>query len=337
MPPFVRPVAAVGIAAFILGRALAPALRGATEGLDRIIAYADLAGGFVSYLFAFTGLSAAIIELMLTFRERRFGVAYRTAATVLGVCVIALVAPAFREPLPERLSIVAALASGMIALIASRQAIGVPRTRALGVLLVAAGAAALLHVGSSLVAWYAGDHALYRLAVFARVLATASVFFDTLALLTGFAWLATRNERSTVWSARVALFVGCVLAWGAVRSGGRETAPLWELVTYRAVDRLLAVPPAYVWLPYRFVLETSAPLLAIAALGARGQMPAVSGCLALALVARPSTDVPLSALALTLAALSAPLAARDDRGMWAVLMANSRPPEPMGEPVERQN
>jgi hypothetical protein len=33
--------------------------------------------------------------------------------------------------------------------------------------------------------------------------------------------------------------------------------------------------------------------------------------------------VPLSALALALAALSAPLAAHDDRGMWAVLMANS--------------
>jgi hypothetical protein len=76
-------------------------------------------------------------------------------------------------------------------------------------------------------------------------------------------------------------------------------------------------------MPYRYVLETCAPLLGVAAVFTRGQMPAVIGALALALVARPATDVPLSALALTLAALTTPLAARDDRGMWAVLIANS--------------
>jgi hypothetical protein len=88
---------------------------------------------------------------------------------------------------------------------------------------------------------------------------------------------------------------------------------------------------AYVWLPFRFVLEACAPLLAIAALTARGQMPAIAGAVALVLFARPSTDVPLSALALALAAISTPIASRDDRGMWAVLMANSHPNDPMTE------
>jgi hypothetical protein len=45
------------------------------------------------------------------------------------------------------------------------------------------------------------------------------------------------------------------------------------------------------------------------------------GALALVLLARPATDVPLAALAVTLASLSAPLAAKDDKGMWAVLLA----------------
>jgi hypothetical protein len=340
---FVRQVAAVGALAFILGRAVAPALRGARDGLDRVIDYTDKAGFIATYLFAFAGLSAVIFELLLTFRDRRFGTVYRVVSTVLGVCVISLVAPAFRDPLPERASIVAALASGMLALMASREAIVVPRTRALGVLLVTAGSAALMHLSASLVAWYAGERALYRLAIFGRVLATTSVLFDTLTLLVAFAWLATRPHKSTVWAARIALFLGCAVAWGAVRGGGRESSPLWELVAYRAVDRLLPLPPPYVWLPYRFVLETGAPLLAVAALLARGQMPAVAGSIALLLLGRPSTDVPLSALALTLAALSTPLAARDDRGMWAVLMANSdrpapvSPAEPIGESAERQN
>jgi hypothetical protein len=336
VPQFMRQVAAVAAVAFILGRAVAPALRGAREGLDRVIAYADLVGAFTSYLFAFAGLSALILEIMLTFRERRFGPVYRVAATMLGVCVISIVARAFLQPLPESASVVAALASGVLALLASREAIKVPRTRALGVLLLSAAAAALLHLGASLTAWYAGERALYGLAVFARVLATASVFFDTLALLTAFVWLATRPQRATVWTARVALFVGCLIAAGAARSGGRENAPLWELVAYRAVDRLLPLPTAYVWLPYRFVLEASAPLLGVAALMARGQMGAIAGSVALVLFARPTTDVPLSALALALAAIATPIAARDDRGMWAVLMANSHATHPMGEPEAGQ-
>src|SRR6185295_5068092 len=169
VPQFIRQVAVVGAVAFVLGRSVAPALRGAREGLDLVIAYADMFGAFASYLFAFAGLSALILEIMLTFRERRFGTIYRVAATVLGVCIISLVAPAFREPLPERASIVAALSSGVLALLASREALAVPRTRALGVLLISAAAAALLHLSASVTAWYAGERALYGLAVFARV------------------------------------------------------------------------------------------------------------------------------------------------------------------------
>jgi hypothetical protein len=321
-PRYVQQVALLGVTAVLFGRSIAPALRGAREGLDKVIGYADLWGGIASYLFAFIGLSAVIVELMLTFREKRFSLAYRVAATVLGLAVVSLVAPAVREPLPERASIVVALASGLLAVFASYEAMTVPRTRALGVLLVTAGTAALLHIGATVLAWHAGEHALYRAAGIARLLATASVLFDTIALLTGFAWLTTRTSLSTVWIARAALFLGCVLAWGAARGGAHQGSPLWQIVTYRAVERLLAPPPPYVWIPYRYVLETCAPLLGVVAVLARGQMPAVIGALALALVARPTTDVPLSALALTLAALTTPLAARDDRGMWAVLMAN---------------
>jgi hypothetical protein len=205
-----------------------------------------------------------------------------------------------------------------------------PRTCALGVLLVTAGTAALLHLGATVLAWHAGEHALYRAAGLARLLATGSVLFDTIALLTGFAWLTTRSNQATVWSARIALFIACVLAWGAARGGPHHGSPLWQTVTYRAVERLLSPPPPYVWIPYRYVLETCAPLLGLVAVLARGQMPAVIGALALGLIARPSTDVPLSALALTLAALSTPLAARDDRGMWAVLIANSERPAAFG-------
>jgi hypothetical protein len=111
-----------------------------------------------------------------------------------------------------------------------------------------------------------------------------------------------------------------VLTWGALQ-GSREGAPLWQLISYRAVQRLLAPPQPFVWPPYRYLLETFAPLLALVAIVVRRQIPAIMGALALVLLARPATDVPLAALAVTLAALTAPLAAKDDKGMWAVLMA----------------
>jgi hypothetical protein len=325
--PLVPQVAVVGVLASVVGRAIAPALRGAGEGIDRYITYTNLAGSFATYLFAFGGLFVLILELGVTFREKRLAIAYRVAAAVTSACVVALVVFAFRAPLPERASVLAALASSALALIASWEATLVRRTRALGITLAGMAVAALFHLSASLVAFYSGARGLLRLATTARVLAAASLLFDAAALLTVFLWLITRKKTATTWIARAALFLGCIVAWGALR-GVRENAAFWQLLANRAVDRLIpSSPAALVWPAVRTLLETCAPMLGVAALAARGQMPAITGSLALALIARPSTDVPLSALALTLAALSAPLAARDDRGMWAVLMANSTHPQ----------
>lgn len=325
--PFIPQVAALGIVASVVGRAIAPALRGAGEGLDRLISFTNLAGSFSTYLFAFGGLFVLVLELGVTFREKKLAIAYRLAAAVTSACIVALVVFAFRAPLPERASVLAALASSVIALIAGWEAALVRRTRALGITLAGMAVAALFHLSSSLMAFYSSARGILRLATTARVLAAGSVLFDAGVILTVFVWLITRKRTATTWLARAALFLGCIVAWGALR-GVRENAPFWQVLANRAVDRLIpSSPGALVWPAMRTLLETCAPMLGAAALAARGQMPAITGSLALVLIARPSTDVPLSALALTLAALSAPLAARDDRGMWAVLMANSTHPQ----------
>jgi hypothetical protein len=318
--PFARLVAVLGWFAFVLGRGLSPALRGAREGLDQIIALSDKAGSFATYLFALTGLVVMIFQTLLTFRETKLTTVYRVMATVLGACVASVVARAFHDPLPERESFMGALASGLMAIMACREAIAVPRTRALGALLFFAGLAALTHLAASELAFNAVEPNWVKLS---RVVATGSVVLDSLAILIAFGWLATRPEKSTVWAARVAIFVACTLAWGMARGGPGMTGPLWQVVLHRALYPVITHPPAYVWAPLRYALEASAALLALVAVSAPRQMPAVSAAFALALLARPTTDVPLSALALALAALSAPLAAHDDRGMWAVLMANS--------------
>jgi hypothetical protein len=319
-----RHVAIAGVAAVLLGRALGPALRGAREGLDHVILYTDLLGSAASYLFAFAAMAALGIQIGRTVQDRKATPVYRSLSVALGAGVLLLTAPALRHALNERASIVLGTVSGLLALVAAREALPVGRTRAVGLVLGITGLAALLHVTGSTLAWYAGERALYRLALSARWVATAGVAFDAVAVLGALTWISTRNRVINAWATRICLLVAMVIVWGAVR-GARENAPLWQVVAHRALDRLLATPTPYVWLPLRHLLEATAPLLGLVAIATRRQIPSVMASIALVLVARPTTDVPLSALAIALAALSVTLAAHDDKSMWATVDGTLRP------------
>ena len=317
-------VAMAGVAAVLLGRAIAPALRGARDGMDRVIPYADLLGSTVTYLFAFAATVAAVVQIGRTLADRKSGPVYRSLSVTLCAAVLVLAAPAFRQTLSERSSIVLGALSGLLALVAAREALPIGRTRAAGLVLGLTGLAALLHVTATTLAWQAGERALYRLAISARALATAGVVLDALAVLAALTWISTRDGKLNAWTTRICVVLAMVVVWGAAR-GARESAPLWQVVARRALDRLLAPPTPYVWLPLRHLIEASAPLLALVAVSTRRQIPSVMGSMALVLVARPTTDVPLSALAIAVAALSIPLAAHDDRSMWVTVDGKLRP------------
>jgi len=320
-----RVIALLALAAFALGR-LSPALWGTSAGLDRVIATTDVAGGFATYLFAFVGMAATTGALLRTLHAPKLSAFYRFTSVACAAPLVLVLGPACYRPVPPGANIAVAMGSATLAVLAAREAVRAPHTRALGVLLLTAGASAGLHVAASVLAWQAGERALYGLAVFARVLATASVVFDALTVFTAFAWLMTRQEKEAVWLARGAVFIACVVAWTAV-GASNSYGGFWPSLASRLLTRQVTSPPAYVWAPLRYVLETSAPLLALAVLLVRRQVPALVGALALLLIARPATDVPLSAVSLALAALFGALASRDDRSLWAVLLRD-KPPEP---------
>ena len=314
-----RGIAVLALLAVAVGRSLAPALRGARVGLDATIACVDVAGAFVSYLFAFAAMFTTLYLVRRTRRERKLGAGYRWASVVCAAPVVLVLGPACYRPLPNSAAILIAAASATLALCAAGQTLRIPHSRALGVLLLSAGTAAWLHIVAGVLAWEAGERALYALAVFARILATSSVMFDAITVFTAFAWLMTRPQKEATWLGRGAVFLACVLAWSVAR-GAKDGDNLWHVVADRFVARQLTFPPPYVWEPLRYVLEAGAPLLAAAVLVVRGQVPALAGAVALLLLARPATDVPLSAVGLTLASLFGALAARDDRSLWAVLL-----------------
>jgi hypothetical protein len=257
-------------------------------------------------------------------QQRKIGLVHRWLSVALGAFVLALAAPAFRHTLNERSSVLLGAASGLLALLAAREALPIGRTRAVGLVLGLTGLAALLHVAGTTLAWQAGDRALYRLALSARVVATAGVVFDAVAMLAALTWISTRDQRVNSWTTRICLVVAIAIVWGAWH-GARDTAPLWQVVAHRALDRLLSFPPPYVWLPLRYLLEACAPLLGLVAVATRNQIPSVMASMALILVARPTTDVPLSAIAIALAALSIPLVSHDERSMWATVDGRLRP------------
>jgi hypothetical protein len=121
-----------------------------------------------------------------------------------------------------------------------------------------------------------------------------------------------------------------LVVWWSARRGAEEGATVWQIVAHRGVERLLAPPAPYVTAHARWFFEILSLVLATVSLLVPRQIPEIAGALALVLLARPATDVPLAALALTLAALSTSLAARDDRAVWAVLPERGSTPLRLG-------
>lgn len=326
----VRIVAAIGLLATIVGRAIAPALHGAGEGMDRVIAVMDFAGSFTTFLFAILTLVTTGVQMMQTSRQSRLSLGYRIASATLATLVVALIAPALPARLPDRGILLTASASALLALAAAREAMLVPRTRAVGVVLGVTGTSALLHLGAL---WLAASP-LPSLAHASLAIATAGTGLDAAALVIALAWIGTRSGTLVSWHTTAALALALAAYWGA-RRGEFEAAKLWQVVAHQAVERLVAPPASFVLPALRAFFELAALALAGAALLLRKQVPSITGALALALVARPTTDVPLSAAALTLAALTIALAARDERAMWELLLGGYRHP-PMIRPTANE-
>lgn len=315
----VRVAAIFAVVATLLGRVLAPALRGAVTGFDRAIALADRAGVVATQAFAVLGVVVATLELFAALRETRFGVGFRVVALLLAGSTISLFGRAVHEPLPGAWNVGLAIGSATLALACAREAVRVPRTRAMGVALAFASLAAGLHLAALVLAMRAGDEARVDLATLARALATASTLADGLVLATALGWISSRDGKLVSARTAVALLFAMVVAWAAVR-GGLDGASSTEVVARRAVERLLLAPPPSFAPALRYFVEALSLGLAVVVLFVRRQLASVVSSFALVLVARPATDVPLAALALTIASLATARAVVDDRAMWALFL-----------------
>jgi hypothetical protein len=312
---WLRPLALLAIAATVVGRAVAPSLRGIVVGVDVWIARAELLGGVLSHmmLLAMVGMLMAITLAVL--RLPRLPLAYRLVATALAGIVLGLSAPASSARLSPEFSASLSLVSIVIAILGTTQALVAPHTRVLGVLLGLMSLAALTRQTGWLLALIGGGRALGGVALLGRGVATIALLFQGLGATLALLWLATRKRRVASVGTTLAMFTAMSISWLAARVDGGGLA-VWKATIGRSALRLLSPPVPLVSQGIRVFLVSLSLLLAGLALSNRRDAPAVVGTLALILIAGVDTDVPLCSLTLAVASLAAALAAHDPRSAF---------------------
>jgi hypothetical protein len=329
-PPF----AALAIVASLLGRAISPSMEGLAVGLGRLIGAVQLSGGVLSQVLAVAAIVLAMAEILVASRSRvpasvRLGSIGLGGAVVLG-CFLA--SPR-RESLPDLLVVLMSVSAIVFVLLAGASALKPSFSRAAGLVLVLIGAGSLVRLVAVAIASRAGTGTTWNVNAVAGAVATVGFLAGVVALAVAAAWIASRSRKLASPGTLIPLALALFLTQRALHADG-DDAGAFSVLVHRAVERLLVRPLPLVPMGFQVFVALLAPLLAIAALvsrPARGASaaalapPAIGASIALALLMRDAADMPLGALALVIAALTAALAAHDERAVWDTIGATNRP------------
>lgn len=306
-PHLGMPLAAFGAFALLatwLGRSLFPAMVGAATGLAPWIERTQRAASLLSQIVAAGGVAFALRSVVTTFSRTSLGIGYRMVVIPAGTAASVLTMAAAGRALEPELGSALVVAAITTATASAAVAVLAPGTRALGLALALTALAGCLNFAGirlSQAAVENGVPAAYRAAT---LLTTTGFALEVLLVSLSFGWLSARRPgRALVLSL---LSVLLVFAWGlALRSAVRPGASAWLVVVARAVTGLLRAPAPLVPSAARLVLEAASTVGAVAALVASRRAP-VAALLALCLLSRGATDIPLPALLLVVAALAVP-------------------------------
>jgi len=305
-------VTGLSVVSSILGRALAPALPGSIAGITGWIKVFDRVSGFLAQLFAILGILVATRMVSSALRSNAHDLLFKIVAVPVTILVGFLVMMRMRIDYSEpRGSLALALASGALALAAAPRLVQRAQTRAMGLVLALTGVGSLLHAMGQGLALSANLEALPDRFVVARVLETASFAFGVMAAACAAAWLFGRGH--TGWLKLCATLLGAALFSHAAVLGSGPDARLYEVLASRSLGYLLRQPAPYLPAVFLGIIVLFQFILAAWLVLARRPSNARL-VLCLCLISAGATDIPLLALALTLAGLvaRAPLAAESE-------------------------
>jgi hypothetical protein len=287
-----------------LGRSIFPAMFGAATGITPWIDRTQHVASVMSQVVAAGGVAFALRAVVTTFNRVSLGIGYRMVTIPAATCAAVLTMAATGRVLEPELASALVVAALTTAATSAAVAIAAPATRAVGLALgltALSGSFDFAGIRLSQAAVENVSPGAYRVAT---LLMTAGFAVEVLLVSLVFGWLSVR--RGVLALALSFASLSLVAVWGlALRSLTQPGASAWQIVIGRAVTSWLRAPSPLVPSAARLVLEAASTVGVIAALASSRRAP-LAPLIALCLLARGSTDIPIPALLLVVAALAVP-------------------------------
>jgi hypothetical protein len=300
--------AALALVASSIGRSISPALFGAATGLASWIDRTEHVASILSQVVAAGGVAFALRSVVTTFTHTSLGIGYRMLVIPAGTAASILTMAATGRALEPELGCALTIAALATAAASAAVAMLSPATRALGFALALSALAGAFDLGGIRLYESAVENASPGAYKVAGVLVTVGFAFEVLLVSLAFGWLAQRRGGRALLLTFLSFVL--VMVWGlALRGALRPGASAWQVIVARAVTSWLRTPAPLVPPAARLMLEAATTVATFGALGASRRTP-LAALLALCLLARGATDIPLPALLLLVAALAVPASLR---------------------------
>lgn len=302
----------------LLARALAPAMQGWLVGMSRLVDAAELVATTASYALAIVFVASLVALLLLLLRGRAPVGLRLTGVFLTSTSLLALLTTITLPRLPSLVHMVIAGAACLAALVFGADA--TRRGGLVGLVPATIGlASALRTVGA-----YQADQALserHDLATMnlafhnAQMLTTIASGFLLVAVVAALVAMFRVDKRRTMLGFALALAASLLVVWHVTKPVDDGDGAIAVLLR-RSGQEMLTRPPALFDGAAAALLAVLVPLVGLVAVAAGWRkLPAVSGAVALCLLAGASAEVPLLSLSLIVGSLGLAVDRRDPA--WA--------------------
>ena len=285
-------------------------------------------GGILSYGMGVLLVLALVLGAFDLARAHAVPPWARVVAILASVGVVGMFIPACATRLPPVASIILALAASAAAGSAAAVGLRSPATRAVSGVLVMFTASSAIRLMAWALAITASARASTGMWDLARGVASAAVVIEAFGQMAATVWLGVRCRWVGQLTSALALALAFVIVWMGSR-GDASAAPSWQLMLHTSLTEVATgTPPPYGLGTVAAFLSVVAATLALGTALQPRVLGAVAATVALALISRGAFDVPLRALAGTVAAIWVLVTISDDRAMWRVRIEDraSTPP-----------
>jgi len=306
-----RTSAIVGAVSSALGAIVVPGLHGIAS--DATIERWEHVSAAIAYAMAFLLAGLLLTGAFDLSRARKVGIVTRALLFFGAPGVLAMLVPAFARALTNAGSLILVVATLLVVVGGASSGLRTGHTRALAVVQLVLGFAALTRVFAWLLATLFPDS--MRVFVVGQTFASAGIVAEGVAQMLAVAWLSTRRRMASSLVTAGALTVAFLIVWVAGRADA--SSPAWQVVLRSGIGGQTSAHSTLGALEAFFVVASIT--LALGCALVPRQLTVVTCGLALALLGRGAFDVPLRALAASAAGLWTALAAADDRAMWKAM------------------